>query len=196
MAQNVLIWVFSLVAVVVGYFLTEIIYLLLMGRAGGYELTLNPLIRQIRTALDTGRLNDDVIKEAIYNNIRLRVLVVFLVYIPLIGLLMALCAEFREEIMLARLLMMADIGIIVNGFVQIVVEHSYWPQIMQYEGKNEQLTEMRFKKLTSVSADEKDLKFVLRLEEDEGDAEDIANLGDVVVLLMPPTGDIIYDTIM
>lgn len=196
MAQNVLIWVFSLVAVVVGYFLAEIIYLLLMGRAGGYELTLNPLIRQIRTALDTGRLNDDVIKEAIYNNIRLRVLVVFLVYIPLIGLLMALCAEFREEIMLARLLMMADIGIIVNGFVQIVVEHSYWPQIMQYEGKNEQLTEMRFKKLTSVSADEKDLKFVLRLEEDEGDAEDIANLGDVVVLLMPPTGDIIYDTIM
>ncbi len=193
--NKIIVAALSLLAFFLGYILTDIWSTIAMNKIGGYDASLNHMVRKIREKIDNGVMDVSVARDAIFMNLRIRVFFIFVLYIPIIGILFSVWAGLHGNLY-GWIVLAGNIGVIISGYIAISCEYSFYPKIVIYEGIDREESKIYFKKLITIerAGDEYNEEFVF--EYDSGEvSEEIADLGDILVVLEPPTGDIIYDTL-
>lgn len=177
-----------------GFFFSGLIVVLLMEKLG-YDWALALMIGYVRK-LDVGRFrfNEETGRQAVAVNIQMRV-VFTLVWYALIALVLLAISMASGSVLVAIMLFAANAGLLINCLFAIIGEYSIWPMLMRYEGLDES-RQLCFKTIV-CSKDEcdGDDEMFFGLEEAEG-LYDIARRGDIVVVFVPPTGDMIYDVVL
>ena len=177
-----------------GFFFSGLIVVLLMEKLG-YDWALALMIGYVRK-LDIGRFrfNEETGRQAVAVNIQMRV-VFTLVWYALIALVLLAISIASGSVLVAIMLFAANAGLLINCLFAIIGEYSIWPMLMRYEGLDES-RQLCFKTIV-CGKDECDggNEMFFGLEEAEG-LYDIARRGDIVVVFVPPTGDMIYDVVL
>ena len=177
-----------------GFFFSGLIVVLLMEKLG-YDWALALMIGYVRK-LDVGRFrfNEETGRQAVAVNIQMRVAFT-LVWYALIALVLLAISMASGSVLVAIMLFAANAGLLINCLFAIIGEYSIWPMLMRYEGLDES-RQLCFKTIV-CGKDECDGgdEMFFGLEEAEG-LYDIARRGDIVVVFVPPTGDMIYDVVL
>ena len=177
-----------------GFFFSGLIVVLLMEKLG-YDWALALMIGYVRK-LDVGRFrfNEETGRQAVAVNIQMRV-VFTLVWYALIALVLLAISMASGSVLVAIMLFAANVGLLINCLFAIIGEYSIWPMLMRYEGLDES-RQLCFKTIVCGKDEcDSDDEMFFGLEEAEG-LYDIARRGDIVVVFVPPTGDMIYDVVL
>ena len=177
-----------------GFFFSGLIVVLLMEKLG-YDWALALMIGYVRR-LDIGRFrfNEETGRQAVAVNIQMRV-VFTLVWYALIALVLLAISMASGSVLVAIMLFAANAGLLINCLFAIIGEYSIWPMLMRYEGLDES-RQLCFKTIVCGKDEcDGDDEMFFGLEEAEG-LYDIARRGDIVVVFVPPTGDMIYDVVL
>lgn len=177
-----------------GFFFSGLIVVLLMEKLG-YDWALALMIGYVRK-LDIGRFrfNEETGRQAVAVNIQMRV-VFTLVWYALIALVLLAISMASGSVLVAIMLFAANAGLLINCLFAIIGEYSIWPMLMRYEGLDES-RQLCFKTIVCGKDEcDGDDEMFFGLEEAEG-LYDIARRGDIVVVFVPPTGDMIYDVVL
>lgn len=177
-----------------GFFFSGLIVVLLMEKLG-YDWALALMIGYVRK-LDVGRFrfNEETGRQAVAVNIQMRV-VFTLVWYALIALVLLAISMASGSVLVAIMLFAANAGLLINCLFAIIGEYSIWPMLMRYEGLDES-RQLCFKTIVCGKDEcDGDDEMFFGLEEAEG-LYDIARRGDIVVVFVPPTGDMIYDVVL
>lgn len=177
-----------------GFFFSGLIVVLLMEKLG-YDWALALMIGYVRK-LDVGRFrfNEETGRQAVAVNIQMRV-VFTLVWYALIALVLLAISTASGSVLVAIMLFAANAGLLINCLFAIIGEYSIWPMLMRYEGLDES-RQLCFKTIVCGKDEcDGDDEMFFGLEEAEG-LYDIARRGDIVVVFVPPTGDMIYDVVL
>lgn len=177
-----------------GFFFSGLIVVLLMEKLG-YDWALALMIGYVRK-LDVGRFrfNEETGRQAVAVNIQMRV-VFTLVWYALIALVLLAIGIASGSALVAIMLFAANAGLLINCLFAIIGEYSIWPMLMRYEGLDES-RQLCFKTIVCGKDEcDGDDEMFFGLEEAEG-LYDIARRGDIVVVFVPPTGDMIYDVVL
>lgn len=177
-----------------GFFFSGLIVVLLMEKLG-YDWALALMIGYVRK-LDIGRFrfNEETGRQAVAVNIQMRV-VFTLVWYALIALVLLAISMASGSVLVAIMLFAANAGLLINCLFAIIGEYSIWPMLMRYEGLDES-RQLCFKTIVCGKDEcDGDNEMFFGLEEAEG-LYDIARRGDIVVVFVPPTGDMIYDVVL
>jgi len=176
------------------FFFSGLIVVLLMEKLG-YDWALALMIGYVRK-LDVGRFrfNEETGRQAVAVNIQTRV-VFTLVWYALIALVLLAISMASGSVLVAIMLFAANVGLLINCLFAIISEYSIWPMLMRYEGLDES-RQLCFKTIVCGKDEcDSDDEMFFGLEEAEG-LYDIARRGDIVVVFVPPTGDMIYDVVL
>ena len=177
-----------------GFFFSGLIVVLLMEKLG-YDWALALMIGYVKK-LDVGRFrfNEETGRQAVAVNIQMRV-VFTLVWYALIALVLLAISMASGSVLVAIMLFAANVGLLINCLFAIIGEYSIWPMLMRYEGLDES-RQLCFKTIVCGKDEcDGDDEMFFGLEEAEG-LYDIARRGDIVVVFVPPTGDMIYDVVL
>ena len=177
-----------------GFFFSGLIVVLLMEKLG-YDWALALMIGYVRK-LDIGRFrfNEETGRQAVAVNIQMRV-VFTLVWYALIALVLLAISMASGSVLVAIMLFAANVGLLINCLFAIIGEYSIWPMLMRYEGLDES-RQLCFRTIVCGKDEcDGDDEMFFGLEEAEG-LYDIARIGDIVVVFVPPTGDMIYDVVL
>lgn len=177
-----------------GFFFSGLIVVLLMEKLG-YDWALALMIGYVRK-LDVGRFrfNEETGRQAVAVIIQMRV-VFTLVWYALIALVLLAISMASGSVLVAIMLFAANAGLLINCLFAIIGEYSIWPMLMRYEGLDES-RQLCFKTIVCGKDEcDGDDEMFFGLEEAEG-LYDIARRGDIVVVFVPPTGDMIYDVVL
>ena len=177
-----------------GFFFSGLIVVLLMEKLG-YDWALALMIGYVRK-LDIGRFrfNEETGRQAVAVNIQMRV-VFTLVWYALIALVLLAISMASGSVLVAIMLFAANAGLLINCLFAIIGEYSIWPMLMRYEGLDES-RQLCFRTIVCGKDEcDGDDEMFFGLEEAEG-LYDIARRGDIVVVFVPPTGDMIYDVVL
>lgn len=194
MMMKALLVVGTLGSAAAGFFFSGLIVVLLMEKLG-YDWALALMIGYVRK-LDIGRFrfNEETGRQAVAVNIQMRV-VFTLVWYALIALVLLAISMASGSVLVAIMLFAANAGLLINCLFAIIGEYSIWPMLMRYEGLDES-RQLCFKTIVCGKDEcDGDDEMFFGLEEAEG-LYDIARRGDIVVVFVPPTGDMIYDVVL
>ncbi len=141
------------------------------------------------------RPDEIVMRKVIASNMNFRASFIFATYVPIMIILAAFCAmNFRQDTRVMLSLFAALIGVAINGAWAIMAELSYWPQIVRFTGFNRREKEVCYK-ILSEEDDLDDDECSMNIENID-DYADYLHEGDILVILVPPAGDIIFSKIM
>lgn len=192
MMTKVLLIIGTVGSAAAGFFFSGLIVVLLMEKLG-YDWSIAWMIGYVRR-LDVGRFqfNEDIGKQAVAVNIQMRI-VLTMAWYAMTALVLLLISSATGNAIVAIMLFAANLGLLINCLFAIIGEYSIWPMLMRYDGLDED-KQLCFKMVVHEKEDDDDEMF-FGLEEAEG-LYDIANRGDIVVVFVPPTGDMIYDVVL
>lgn len=178
-----------------GYICSGLLSVIIMEKIG-YSLSLDSLVCEIQESKMTRIRPDEIVmRKAIASNMNFRTSFIFATYVPIMIILAAFCAmNFRQDTRVMLSLFAALIGVAINGAWAIMTELSYWPQIVRFTGFNRQEKEVCYK-ILSEEDDLDDDECSMNIENID-DYVDYLHEGDILVILVPPAGDIIFSKIM
>ena len=178
-----------------GYICSGLLSVIIMEKIG-YSLSLDSLVCEIQESKMTRIRPDEIVmRKAIASNMNFRASFIFATYVPIMIILAAFCAmNFRQDTRVMLSLFAALIGVAINGAWAIMAELSYWPQIVRFTGFNRQEKEVCYK-ILSEEDDLDDDECSMNIDNID-DYVDYLHEGDILVILVPPAGDIIFSKIM
>ena len=178
-----------------GYICSGLLSVIIMEKIG-YSLSLDSLVCEIQESKMTRTCPDEIVmRKAIASNMNFRASFIFATYVPIMIILAAFCAmNFRQDTRVMLSLFAALIGVAINGAWAIMAELSYWPQIVRFTGFNRQEKEVCYK-ILSEEDDLDDDECSMNIDNID-DYVDYLHEGDILVILVPPAGDIIFSKIM
>jgi hypothetical protein len=191
--MQISILLMSICAIILSYYGSGVISVLVMERFG-YDLSIAAMVNYVRRAAgyDRGELNEQIGRQGIAINLQVRIVLTLMIY-ALISLIVLVMATSTHDRGLITVGYVAFSGILLNGIAGIIVECRYWPQILEYQGLDKEKHDMHLKKIYLDEGDEPGTEMVLGTDDMSAGLFDE---GDIVVMLVPPVGDIIYDLLI
>ena len=158
----------------------------------GYDLSLN-IMAGFTHKLDVGRFSYDeaAARQSLAVNIQARIIITMGWYVILALGLLLIGTVLRSPVA-ATMLFAANVGLLANCLLAIIHEYSMWPAITRYEGLDKD-KQLHFKLIVRDKNDPDEMTFGL---EEAGEIYDKAVDGNIVVIFIPPTGDMIYDVML
>ena len=180
-------------SIALGYILSGIIVVVLMEKIG-YDLSIHAMIGHVqRMDISRRQFDESIGRHAIAVNIQMRVMITLICYAT-IALGLFVVSAGSKNATVATMLFAANVGLIANCLLSILGEYVNWPIIMRYQGMDDE-KELHFERIVMKDDELSDPEMTFGLDE-AGDVYDMADMGDIIIMFVPPTGDIIYDKIL
>ena len=161
-------------------------------RAIAYDYSIATMINYIHAESEkNGKYDSAIGSRGISINLIVRMWLMIVIYTIMLVVSLIIVADFRHDDELMTAGLVALISIATSGLFAIIEEFRYVPQILRYEGLDKEGHNAFFRDLFSDSSEDDDDLMIVGIEDIY--TPGLFDRGDLVVLLVPPTGDMIYD---
>lgn len=157
-----------------------------------YQFSIDVMTGYVRreVELNDGDLDEDIESCAAALNMEIRIVATLLGYVIISLILMIIATDTHDRI-IVTVGFVALIGILINLLFALILEYQHWPSIFRYKGVDSDSM------IHFVEVFAEDDVPDMTLEADDGvNAEGLFELDDIVVMLIPPVGDIVYNPLI
>lgn len=157
-----------------------------------YQFSVDIMTNFIRREVDfnDGDLDEEIEYQAASLNMRIRIIITLFSYAILALLLMVISADTHDKGLII-VGFVATLGLMVNLLFALILEYQCWASVLYYKGIDNQ-SKIHF---IEVFADPGEVDMTLDVD-DGVNAEGLFEPDDIIVMLIPPVGDIVYNPLI
>ncbi|MBR3322583.1 hypothetical protein IKG13_00775 [Candidatus Saccharibacteria bacterium] len=178
-------------AFILAYYTSGMIVTILMERYI-YQFSIDIMTNYIRREVDynDGDLDEEIESRATALNMQIRIVITLFSY-AILALLLMLMATDTHDRGLITVGFVATLGLMINLLFALILEYQCRASVLYYKGIDNQ-SKIHF---IEVFADSDEVDMTLDVD-DGVNAEGLFEPDDIIVMLIPPVGDIVYNPLI